>query len=287
MRVKHCRIEYLMRVTLSVLEIRRAAVLVGCGCLLLLTCGCGREAPGPAPVTLFAASSTIDALEAIRNVAEESLGFPVTISHAATSRLAKQIEEGAPADLFLSADTQWMDYLAQRGLVLEQRDLLSNVLVVVVPADSPLNSIKSETLASEAIARIAVADVTGVPAGRYAQRALTTLGLWKKVEKKLVPADDVRGALLFCERGEVDAAIVYRTDALRSPNVRVALELDVDLGEPVCYSLAIVGRGEGRPEARALYDFLASKRAEQAFLAHGFIWLNGNSTPSPTPTLND
>lgn len=280
-------IEDLVRVKSNALERRQVPVLVLYGCLFPLICGCVREVPGPAPVTLFAASSTVDALEEIRTEAEESLGFPVTISHAASSRLAKQIEEGAPADLFLSADTQWVDYLAKRGLVREQRDLLGNVLVVVVPADSSIDAFTPETLASEAVARIAVADVTGVPAGRYAKEALKTLGLWKKVEKKLVPADDVRGALLFCERGEVDAAIVYQTDALSAPNVRVALELDVDLGEPVCYSLAIVRSGEDRPEVRALYDFLASKRAEQAFVAQGFIWLRGSSTPGGAPILND
>lgn len=198
------------------------------------------------------------------------------MSFASSSLLARQIEQGAPADLFASADDQWMDYLFKAGLVVDdtRKALLSNSLVLVVPKDAAhpvaIGPAMDLTSLLGATGRMAIADPAHVPAGIYARQALTKLGLWPAVEGRLARAEDVRGALLLVERGEAPAGIVYATDAAASPGVTVAGTLPEETHDRITYPFAITRAGDG-PEARALLAFLAGPEAKDVFARRGFI----------------
>ena len=146
-------------------------------------------------------------------------------SYASSSTLAQQIVHGAEADVLLSADTKWADYLADNGLVAQRRDLLGNRLVIVVPKDGKIDVRKPEDLLAAGIEHLALGEPQSVPAGRYAKQALSKLGLWPRLEAKVVPAGDVRQALAYVETGAAEAGIVYATDAAVSKRVRVAVEI--------------------------------------------------------------
>jgi molybdate transport system substrate-binding protein len=258
------------------------------GLLLALGTGCGtRPAPEAKPVLVFAAASTIDVLESLQADAEKAAGAPVAFSFAASSRLAQQIAEGAPADLFLSADGQWASFLEQKGLTARRIDLLGNRLVIIVPVDSSATSLRPDDLTAGHFAKIAIADPSGVPAGVYAREALTRLGLWEKIQPKLIATDDVRAALVYCERGEVDAAIVYQTDAMSSGTVRLVCTLDVPPETPIHYPLVLLAASGKRPEAVALFEFLLSATARSSFERFGFVGLHhpqSATTPAPPAT---
>lgn len=237
------------------------------GLLLLAPLGCG--APRPAALHVFAAASTREALEEVARQYEAEGGARVDCSPAASSALARQIEQGADADLFLSADERWADYLAQRGLVARRRDLLANRLVVVVPRDSGLKLTSLDGLAGGEVRHLALA-LEPVPAGRYAREALRKAGVWGRVEGRVREAGDVRAALAVVERGEAEAGIVYATDAAASSRVRVALEVPEGLHEPVRYPLVLLRAAADKPAARALYDYLGGEKAAAVFRRAGF-----------------
>ncbi|HEY6335909.1 MAG TPA: molybdate ABC transporter substrate-binding protein [Alphaproteobacteria bacterium] len=249
------------------MRIRSAAILLATLAALLSSIAFG------AGLTMFAAASATDALDEIGRAYQAAGRDPVVFSFASSSNLAKQIENGAPAALFLSADERWMDYLATRDLIVSasRTDLLGNTLVLVAPADSDLSiEIKPGFELAKALGdgRLAVGDPDHVPAGIYAKAALEKLGVWQELLPKLARAEDVRGALAFVERGEAPAGIVYSSDAPRA-KVRVVATFPPDTHPPILYPLAIVAGHDG-PEARAFYEFLRSPQAADIFEKYGF-----------------
>ena len=191
-------------------------------------------------VTVFAAASTTNALDEIKAAFTKSTGAEVRTSYAASSVLAQQIENGADADLFISADTAWADHVEGKMPVAKRRNLLGNRLVIVVPSDSKLKLAKPEDLVSDEVQHLALGDPDAVPAGKYAKQALTKLGIWEKLKGKVAPAEDVRHALTYVETGAAEAGIVYATDAAVSKKVRVAVEIPANLTEPVRYPLLLL-----------------------------------------------
>lgn len=229
----------------------------------------------PADVTVFAAASLQNALQDIAKLYRQKTQRAVRFSFAASSALARQIEQGAPAGVFASADEQWMDYLQSRNLIVNdtRRSLLGNRVVLVVPASS---SAKVDLKPGFDLAALLGADgrwVTGdpsnVPVGRYAQEAMTSLGVWPQAQARLVRAENVRVALAFVERGEVAAGVVYETDAAISPKVRIAGVFPADSHKPVSYPFAIVARNDS-PAARDFLRFLAGPEAREVWRRFGF-----------------
>lgn len=224
-------------------------------------------------ILVFAAASTTNALNEIKEQCAKASGVQVQTSYAASSTLARQIVEGADADLFLSADTKWSDYLAGKDLVVRRRDLLGNRLVIVVPADSKASIKRPEDLRAAGIEHLALGEPDSVPAGRYAKQALTKLGLWTQLQAKVVPAMDVRQALAYVETGAAEAGIVYATDAAISKKVKVVAEIPETLTEPIRYPIVLLKHGEGNATAESFYRYLASPEAEEVFRKHGFTVL--------------
>jgi len=234
-----------------------------------------RPARAQAPLTIFAAASLQDAMRA-QAEAWQGAGHPAPrMSFASSSTLARQIEQGAPADLFASADEQWMDYLAQRNLIRPEtrRATLGNSLVLVAPPDQakPVELSKGTDLLARLgpDGRLAVGDPAHVPAGLYARQALTSLGLWQSVESRLARADNVRAALLLVERGETPLGIVYGTDA-RVAKVAVVGTFPADSHPTITYPLALTRLAKGKPEADALLDFLTGPEAAPRWRKFGF-----------------
>lgn len=226
-------------------------------------------------LTVFAASSASDCLNAIAKAYGVSHKATVRLNFAASSVLARQIEQGARCDLFLSADLEWMDYLAQRTNIqaATRQDLLGNRLVIVAPTNSPLAVRMDRTfdLAKAFTGRLAVGDPEHVPAGKYAKEALQSMGWWDGLKDRLAPAENVRAALLLVERGETDAGIVYFTDARASKAVAVAAEFPQDSHKPIRYPVALCTAAG--PEARAFLDYLSGKEAAAIWSAAGFTVL--------------
>ena len=222
----------------------------------------------PAAPFFFAAASTTDAVREITNRFEAESQIPVRLNLAASSALAQQILAGAGADLFLSANTRWVDALVREGLVEKRRNLLGNQLVIIVPAgeSTPIQEVRN--LLDSEISRISIADPEGVPAGIYAKQALVRLGLWQSLEPKVVRGFDVRQVLFFVERGDAQAGIVYATDATISKAVRPVLELEPDLSEPICYPLVLM-KSSSR-EAVLLFEHLISPDSLRTFGRYGF-----------------
>jgi len=226
-------------------------------------------------VTVFAAASLNEALTEIASAWEQTGHSKPRLSFAATSTLARQIEQGAPANLFASADPRWMDYLDKRDLLARstRRDLVSNELVLVVPKDRARKIALGPGFDLGALlgadGRLAVGDPAHVPAGIYARQALTRLGLWPQAEKRLAPAQDVRSALRLVELGEAPAGIVYATDAAASSGVAVASVFPPESHDRIIYPFAVVKAGD-TPEARALLAFMAGPAARAIFTKRGF-----------------
>ncbi len=232
-------------------------------------CGCSSQR-SEKTVLLFGAASTSDALDEISRNFERKTGYTVQTSYAATSTLAQQITSGARADVMLSANRQWADYLDDHDQTLRRRDLLANRLVVIVPVDSSVDVSTPDDLLAEEIRHVAMADPEAAPAGMYARQALEKMQLWESLQQKIVTGGDVRQALSFVETGAAEAGIVYATDAAASTSVRVALEIDPGMTEPIRYPLLLLRSGESRPAAEALYEYLQSPEAESVFRQRGF-----------------
>lgn len=226
-------------------------------------------------LTVFAAASLTDAIHDVAALWEAAGHPPFRSSFAASSTLARQIEQGAPANLFASADEKWMDDVAKHGLIATgtRIDLLGNDLVLVVPSDKPthVNIGPGFDLAAMLgkTGRLAVGDPAHVPAGIYAEQALHKLGLWNSVASRLAPAQDVRSALLLVENGEAPAGIVYATDAAASMRVSIAGTFPPDSHDPIVYPFALTKAGD-TPQARALLAFMHGDEAEAAFRVRGF-----------------
>lgn len=225
-------------------------------------------------ILVFAAASLKNALDdAIANYPRRAEN-KIAVSYAASSTLAKQVENGAPADIFISADLDWMDYLQKRNLIKTQSrlNLLGNRLVLVAPADSkvavkivpgfPLAQILGDN-------RLAMADPAAVPAGKYGKAALEKLGVWSSVSAKVAPAEDVRAALLLVSRREAPLGIVYATDAVSDRDVKTVAVFPADTVPPITYPAALLA-GSSDPAAAAFLDFLESDAARPFFEKQGF-----------------
>ena len=226
-------------------------------------------------LTVFAAASLTDAMKDVSAQWAKDGHPPLRLSFGASSTLARQIEQGAPANLFASADEKWMDYLADKKLIVAdtRKDLLGNDLVLVVPADKPQHVTIGPGFDLLGLlgpnGRIATGDPAHVPVGLYAEQALKKLGMWDAVQPRLARTDDVRAALLLVERGEAPAGIVYATDAAVSKGVMVAGVFPANSHDPVSYPFAVIKAGD-TPEARALMTFLAGPDARAIFDKRGF-----------------
>ncbi|HVC59870.1 MAG TPA: molybdate ABC transporter substrate-binding protein [Acetobacteraceae bacterium] len=239
-------------------------------CVLLVPLAARAQA-----LTVFAAASLTDAMKDISSQWVKAGHPPLRMSFGASSTLARQIEEGAPANLFASADEKWMDYLARKKLIVAntRQDLLGNDLVLVVPASKPLHVTIGPGFNLLALlgrnGRLAVGDPANVPVGIYAEQALKKLGLWDGIAPHLARTEDVRSALLLVERGEAPAGIVYATDAAVSKAVMVAGTFPASSHDPVSYPFAVTAAHD-TPDARALMKFLAGPRARAVFAQRGF-----------------
>jgi molybdate transport system substrate-binding protein len=231
-------------------------------------------------VIVFAASSTVTALDGLAAQFEKGHGARMTVSYGSSSALAQQILNGAPADVYISADPAWAATLEERGRVVRRVDFLGNSLVLVAPVTAADAVKRPEDLTSDAVKYVAIGDPASVPAGKYAKEALETLGLWRRVEAKAVPAMDARHALLYVERGEADAGIVYATDAKNSRAVRVVAALDGSLKTPVRYTLVLVKRDVPSAKAEDCFAFLLSDASMRGFEAAGFTRLPGPAKPA-------
>lgn len=241
-------------------------------CFLVLSSALSAPAV-TAEIQVFAAASLTDALQEIAAAYEKASGDKVLLNLGASSALARQIQEGAPADLFFSADEAKMDGLEKRGLVLKgtRRSLLSNTLVIVVPADSNLKISSANDLATSKIRALALAEPQSVPAGIYAKEYLRAKKLWGKVINKTIPTENVRGALAAVESGNVDAGIVYKTDAQISKKVKIAFEVPAADGPKISYPLAVMAESRQQEAARKLLAYLESPAALDVFRRYGFL----------------
>ncbi len=226
-------------------------------------------------VTVFAAASLTEAFKDISAAWTDAGHKPLRLSFGASSTLARQIEQGAPANIFASADEKWMDYLAGKNAIATdtRKTLLGNALVLVVPADKPRRVAPGKGFDPMellgATGRLATGDPAHVPVGLYAEQALRHLGVWDRVAPRLARTADVRAALLLVERGEAPAAIVYATDAAASASVMTAGIFPPDSHDPIVYPVAATKSGD-TADARALLDFLSGPPARAIFVRRGF-----------------
>lgn len=236
----------------------------------------GLAAPALADdVVVFAAASLKNALDAVVARYHERTGKSALVSYASTSTLAKQIEQAAPADIFFSADLDWMNYVAERGLIQEptRRTLLGNAIVLVAPKESTaavaIGPGMDLPAALGADGRLAMANVESVPAGKYGKASLQSLGAWDGVADRIVQADNVRAALAFVASGEAPLGIVYATDAAAEPSVKVLGAFPEESHPPILYPVAMLSASTN-PDARGFFDFLQSDAARPAYEQQGF-----------------
>jgi molybdate transport system substrate-binding protein len=229
------------------------------------------------PVLIFAAASLKNALDEIAGQWTKETGKQIRISYAASSALAKQIEGAAPADIFISADLDWMDYVAQRKLIKPESraNLLGNRIVLIAGKDSkaatkiepgfPLRTLLGD-------GRLSMANVDSVPAGKYGKASLEALGVWSSVQDRIAQAENVRAALLLVSRGEAPLGIVYQTDAAADPNVKIVGAFPENSHPPIVYPIALVA-SSANPDAGAFAAYLGSPGAKVSFEKQGFTVL--------------
>jgi molybdate transport system substrate-binding protein len=259
---------------IDVIALLKAAI-GGFIAVALVVAGHGAAVAQGKPVLVFAAASLKTALDDIAEHWQSEAHKKATISYAASSALAKQIEQGAPADLFLSADLDWMDYLAARDLIKPETrvNLLGSRIVLVAPRDVSIRVLGLDFTEALGDGKLAMANVDAVPAGKYGKAALESLGLWPKVKDKVVQTDNVRAALVLVARGEARLGIVYQTDAEAEPGVRIVTLFPEDSHPPVVYPAAIL-RDSRNPDAAAFAAYLRSTTAYEIFRWNGFTVLN-------------
>ena len=226
-------------------------------------------------VVVLAAASLTNALTDIGEQFTAKTGNKVVASYAASSVLAKQVEQGGPGQVFASADLKWMDYLADKNLISPgtRFNLLGNTLALVAPLDSGLDRVelgpKTDIAALAGSGRIATGNPDSVPVGLYFRQAMERSGQWKAVEAKIAGADSVRAALAFVERGEVPLGVVYATDAAVTKKVKVVGVFPETMHDPIVYPFALVA-GKETPAARAFLEFLRGAEAKGVFVKYGF-----------------
>ena len=253
------------------------ARILSCLVVILAFTATPQHSSAQEQITVFAAASLKNALDDVDAAFTKASGIKVTASYEASSALARQIEQAAPADVFISADLRWMDYVAERKLIRPDTriNLLGNKLVLIAPKDSKIDTVSIgpnfdlAKLAGDG--RIAVADVKAVPAGLYAKAALEKLGSWAAAEPKLAQAENVRATLAFVARGETPVGIVYETDAKIEPKVKIVGVFPDDSYPPVTYPVAAVTTAKSA--ATRYIDFLRSSAAKAIFERYGFSFL--------------
>jgi molybdate transport system substrate-binding protein len=243
---------------------------------LLASGGGHAQAVDRPAIVVFAAASLTNVLQDLGDAFTKQTSVPVKFSFAASSALARQIENGAPADVFFSADLDWMDYLQKHNLVqtASRRDVLGNRLVLIAPSDSTIElKIQPHFPLATALGnkRLATGDPESVPVGRYAQAALTNLGVWDAVADRLIRADSVRSALAFVDRGEAPLGIVYETDAMIDKHVRVVDVFPATSHPPIVYPIALTTTAKA--DAAQFVAYLASPAADATYKAYGFVRL--------------
>ena len=228
-------------------------------------------------LTVFAAASLKNALDDVDAAFAKAGGGKVVASYAASSTLVRQIEQGAPADVFISADADWMDYARDKRLIRDDTrvDLLGNRLVLIAPKTSALAEVtigpSFDLAALAGDGRIVTGDMRAVPVGRYARAALEKLGAWRTAEPKMAMAENVRAALALVARGEAPLGIVYETDARVEPNVKIIGRFPEDSHPPIVYPVAATVTA--KPDVGRYLAFLRSAEAKAAFERHGFTFL--------------
>ena len=241
--------------------------IMAAGCFLIMA-----AAGQAADLTVFAAASLTDSLKEMGADYQKQTGLTVVFNFEASSVLARQIEAGAPADIFFSADEAQMNRLADKGLIdpATRRDRLGNTLVVVMPANSGLQIHSAADLAGASVKQIALADPKAVPAGVYARAWLEKMKLWDAIKPKVVPTENVRAALAAVASGNVEAGVVYKTDAAISKRVKVVYEVPRADAPDILYPVALV-KASAQPEAaKKFLDFLDSRAAAEIFKRYGF-----------------
>lgn len=226
-----------------------------------------------ATITVFAAASLTDSLRAIATAYHAKAGDDIQFNFAASSVLQRQIEEGAPADIFFSADEAKMDALERKGLIepSTRRVRLSNLLVIIIPNNSPVNIRSPKDLTLPGVKHIAIANPDAVPAGIYAREYLSSISLWSEVSPKIVPMENVRAALAVVESGDAEAGFVYKTDAAVSKKVRIAWTVPTGTGPKITYPVALIKESKQPATAKAFLDFLESVEAGKIFESFGFF----------------
>ncbi len=232
-------------------------------------------------LVVFAAASLKNALDNINAQWKKETGKEAKISYAASSALAKQIEGGAPAQLFISADIPWLDYVEKKNLIKAgtRSNLLGNRIVLIAPKDKATTiDIKTGFDLAKVVGegRLAMANVEAVPAGRYGKAALEKLGVWNSVSAKVAQAENVRAALLLVSRGEAPAGIVYQTDAAADANVKIIGTFPENSHPPIIYPIALTANAT-HPDAAAFLTYIRSTKAKPLFEAQGFAVISGNS----------
>ncbi|OOF65565.1 molybdate ABC transporter substrate-binding protein [Rodentibacter sp. Ppn85] len=241
----------------------------------LFIIGFGVSLATSAKVMVFAAASMTDALQNVAaDYMKQNPENEVTFSFASSSTLAKQVEEGAPADIFISASNKWMNYLSEKDFTVKKTEkvLAGNELVLIAPKKSAVETIdisKGEWIEALKDSYLSVGDPAHVPAGQYAEEALTKLNLWDKVKNRLARAKDVRGALALVERAETPYGIVYSTDAKVSRKVKTVGVFPLDSYKPVVYPMAIL-KGHDNSESRDFLTYLDSEVAKKVLESYGF-----------------
>ena len=227
-------------------------------------------------ILVSAAASLTDVLQEISTGYQSKSKHTVKFNFGPSNGLARQIEEGAPADLFFSADLPQMDTLEKNGRLEPGtlKNLLSNQLVIIVPADSKLAISSPKDLLKTNIKRIALAEPSSVPVGVYSSKYLSDEGLWDQVKPKVVPVQDVRATLASVESGNVEAGFVYKTDAAVSKKVKVVYEVPIDKGPKIIYPAAIVKESKRKDAARDFMNYVQSPAAKAAFKRYGFVVLD-------------
>ena len=228
-------------------------------------------------VVVFAAASLKNALDVVNAAWQTDVGKTVTISYAASSALAKQIEEGAPADVFISADLDWMKYLSDKKLTKPETELklLGNRIVLIAPEESAVEATIAPNFPLAELlgdGRLAIGNVKAVPAGKYGKAALEALGVWTSVEGKVAQAENVRAALKFVALGETPLGIVYQTDAAAEPGVRIVATFPEDTHPPIVYPVAVTASSQN-PDAAEFLKYLQSTKAKDLFERQGFTFL--------------
>jgi molybdate transport system substrate-binding protein len=230
------------------------------------------------PLVVFAAASLKESMDAVAEAYRAETGQPVQLAYAASSALARQLEQGAPADVFVSADLEWMDWLQARDLIdpISRTDLLGNTLVLVAPANGPAQPLvlipgtNLLPLLGDR-GRIALGLTASVPAGKYAKAAFESLGMWDTLAPRVAESDNVRAALLLVARGEAPLGVVYASDALAEPRVKVLATFPEESHPPIVYAVARVTGDAQVEDATRFIDWLQSDAAGAIFRRHGFL----------------